>query len=202
MAKEEKPLDQPTIPDGATPAPTAGPEQLEPGRSGRSGKGNKAKKEEAGDEEMVPVPLKDLKAILERQDAQAKEIERLTAAADLNRLANYDAKNQGSLIRVARLNTWKDEEEDKIILGWKMIKDDVRLINGVLHEEQIVRLFLDEGEGEKIHESDVSYRDFGLNMGKLAAEIIEKAENAQGLQFFVLRLPSGREIRVDTRFVN
>lgn len=151
--------------------------------------------------------LQDLVARDEKREEilkqQTKDIERLTHAADKSRLAQFDAQHQGALIRTAFISSWiaKKDSKERLILGWEMARDEVGFTDGKLIAHQTVRLFLDEGEGEDPLKEEVEYLYWSRNVKKIKADIIKESITPDGV-FRTLKLPDGREVELDIRFLN
>jgi hypothetical protein len=137
-----------------------------------------------------------LQAILDRQKEQEEKINMLTSVADKGRLAKWDNDHRGTLIHTANLAIWKGQ----IILGWQKVKDEVGFIHGVLREEQVIRLFLENGK-EAPKEEDVEYLTFYRNVGRIKGEIINESRGVLG-DTKTLKLDDGRVFEVDVRFIN
>lgn len=164
---------------------------------------SKNKKEEG---KTVEVPESTLQELLskveeyEKKDKQREEqIEMLTHAADKGRLAAWDEKHKGGdLIRTAKVSLW----EGKIVVGWKMIKDEVFVDKDkVLRENQLLRLYLHTGEGDKPEKQDINYVNFYRNKKMRVGDIVKKSEGVDG-NTFTLQFSDGKKIEIDTRFVN
>ena len=147
--------------------------------------------------------LQEINEKLEKNDKiiqeQAEEIKKLTFAADVSRLDQYDAKHRGSLIRKVKLNLFSG----KIVRGWKTVKDEVGVNKeGVLVENQTVKLFLDEGDGEKMSSIEIPIVVFSRGTEKLETEIIKRSTTSDGIDTMTVKLSDGREIEMDVRFLN
>lgn len=229
MADEEKKVEGATAPasgnatgatapaggDTATVGTAAPKETAATGPKETAATGPKKPKQEK--KEMIEVDKNVLEQVLQKQEDQDVEIKvlkgkniRLEAVADKSRLGWYDEqKGGGALIhtfRVAVFLDYNDLDKEgnakrKIVLAWKMVKDEVRLENGVLKENQIYRLYLDEGEGEKASEIDIDIRQFAREILRQKGELIKEAKTNEG-STKTLRFEDGREIEFDVRFLN
>lgn len=157
-------------------------------------------------EETVEVKRSELNSILDRlgtlEEEGAKkdsEIERLTSAADIGRLQRFDESRGKKLIRTASLAVWKDN----IVIGWKMVKDDVRLRGNQVIADQVIELYTLDAENEPIEPEKVDYTDFTRNVGKVVGDIITKVKDeTDEKELYVLKFKDGREIKVDIAFIN
>lgn len=159
-----------------------------------------APKEPSGqpdDNEEVPIKKGDLRALVSGLQKAQSDIEMLKGVSDKARLANWESKNKGKLIRHANVTTW----EDKVVLGWKMVKDEVFMRNGVLHEKQVIRLYI-ESESGKPEQVDVNYLDFSRNSKRIKGEVIEDATTSDGVRIFKLQFEDGKVRKFDIRFIN
>jgi hypothetical protein len=158
------------------------------------------------DNKYVKVEKDALAKILEKVEKQDKTIEMLKFTADKGRIQQWEEKNIGKLIKIIKLSVL----EDRIILGWKMIKNDVFLnkSTGVLHEDQQVRVYFErDAEGEYDEENEENYRDLDyLNFirqpKKIEAEVIEEGKNREGQVYFTVQLPDGKKLKISELFVN
>jgi len=171
------------------------------------------------EEEKVTVPKSMLEEILEgvksKDDTIKKmneKIEMLTEVADKNRVFKWEEEHKGKLIRKAKVATWlnKTEEnpngEEKIIVGWKMIQDEVGVVDGRLIEKQIIKIFMFEGINElgKMNEPstvEVKYLDFSRNIGRKWGEIIKESKTEDG-EFRTLKFEDGLELELNITFLN
>ena len=128
---------------------------------------------------------------------QATTIDMLKQISDKGRLAKYEEQNRGQLIRRANVGTW----DGKVILGWVSVKDEVGVINGVLRETQIVKLYLDEGPGKELSNVEVEYLHWYRNVGRLYGDVVRESRTTNG-ETRTLKLEDGREFELDIRFLN
>ena len=147
--------------------------------------------------EKVEVPKDVLQTLLNRVEKLENDNQILREVADKNRLGRVEEmRAQGKLVKSVNLNTF----EGKIIVGWKKIKDDVYIDQqGRLHEEQIVGLIY-QGETEVGKEMDM--RSFGRLLVKVPAEVIEEGKDKEGNINFTVQTKDGREVKIDSKFVN
>lgn len=159
------------------------------------------KKEEKKDEKKkgktVEVDADVLDRILKTVESQGEKIKILTEVADKNRLTRVEEmRAQGKLVKKVKLNTY----EGKIIIGWKKIKDDVWIDQeGRLHEDQIVGLVF---EGEKEVGKELDVRSFSRLIVKVPVEVLEESKDRDGNTNFLVRTEDGREIKIDSNFIN
>lgn len=143
--------------------------------------------------------LKSILARVEAQDLLIAELkddnERLKFAADKGRLGVFDDKHRNDeLIKIVKIRTW----EDKVVMGWKLIKDEVGVINGVLVETQVLKLFLEDNS-----EVEVNYLDFARNFKYVNTEVVsESKESKTGTEVYEVQFEDGRKLKFDIRFIN
>jgi hypothetical protein len=163
--------------------------------------GEKEDKKNKKDKDVVEVKKEVLEKLLERVDSLEKRNEILTEAADKGRLSRVEQlRNQGKLVKSVFINTYNE----KIIVGWKKIKDDVyKDQEGRLHEDQVVGLIF-EGEDEVGTELDI--RSFVRLLVKIPAEVIEESKDRDGNTNFVVIIKDGKnkgkQLKIDSKFIN
>jgi hypothetical protein len=151
----------------------------------------------ATSKKKVEVEQDVLEKLLNRVDKLEADNEILREVADKNRLTRVEEmRAQGKLVKKVNLNTF----DNKIIIGWKTIKDDVYIDQqGRLHETQVIGLVF-EGEKEVSHELDM--RSFSRLIIKVPVEVIEDGKDKEGNVNFTVQTRDGREIKIDSKFVN
>lgn len=125
-----------------------------------------------------------------------KQVDRLTAAADLNRLAKYDAEraNEGQVTQTAAV-TFLD---GSAVLATRLVKDEVYVDSrGVYHEEQMLEVFV-EGEAKPL---SISYRDFEKRKRKTTGEITSRTKE-KDFETLKIVFKDGKEITIDSKFIN
>ena len=147
----------------------------------------KSKVEEKKVEEpQTTLPTKQLQGILDRMDAQDKELKMLSATADKARVAKYQAQHKEEVNRNCKVRTWAVEtgegptrkQEVKVIIGWEMTLDTGREYNEARErweEHQEIRLFLEDNT--KI---EVPYAVFGKRYVLADGEIISETKKTVG----------------------
>lgn len=165
------------------------------------------KKDDGGKkEELVQIPKSQLDSILNRLDI-------LTSAADKSRLEwamGQDPTKKKPLVRRVNLNVYEDPETSQrhVILGWKMVVDEVFVsTQGVPYEKQVIALYLDGGKGEVSGKPvNVNYVDFVRRTKKEAADILSITEKTEGdvrVKMLNVKIAStGRILDVNSTFVN
>ena len=156
---------------------------------------NKPTKPKKG--KTIEVDAETLQTVLDKVEKQEKEIQILREAADQKRLGRVEEMRlQGKLIKTVKLNTI----DGQIIVGWKTVKDDVYFdAEGRLHETQIYEIhFFDK----TVKPKEVDIRGFNRLITKVDAEVIEEGKDRDGNTNFTVMTKDGREIKIDSKFVN
>lgn len=123
------------------------------------------------------------------------EIKRLTAAADLNRLAKYDQEqaNKNELIKKVKVSFI----DGKAVLARKTVKDEVFVDSrGVYHETQILELTLEGGDKE-----EMNYLDYIKKRDKRVSEVVSETRSSEG-NVMKVRFPDGKTLEIDDKFIN
>jgi len=127
-------------------------------------------------------------------DDMIRRMERLESAADVGRLDKYDQKNKKALSHVVLLGTYNG----KIVLGWKMLKDEVQKINGVWRESQLIQIKLDDDTT-----LDLPYLQYVQEVVKVDATILSRTKDNNGHETLkVRRNDNGNEYLIDVTFIN
>lgn len=143
----------------------------------------------------------EMKAELAKKD---KDIEKLLAVADKGRMQNWESQHsEGELIRTVRLSMW----ERQVVLGWKTVKNEVGFINGVLREEQTIKVFLlqtdKDGKIAAPKEVEVNLLNFNRFVEKVDAEVIKQSKDSKTNRVtYTVKLKDGMELEYDIAFLN
>ena len=91
----------------------------------------------------VEIPKDTLQKMMDRLEKLEKDNELLKEVSDKEKLRKIEElRNGGKLVKNVNLNTLNN----KIIIGWSKIKDDVYFDEqGRLHEEQIIAVVFQDG---------------------------------------------------------
>ena len=137
------------------------------------------KKEES---ETVVVNKKALGDMIHR-------LERLESAADVGRLGKYDDKNRQEIPKVVMLGVFND----KIIVGLKMLKDEVTKVNGIWRESQLIQLKLEDDTT-----ADMPYLQYVQEVVKVDATIVSRTKESNGHETLkAKRNDNGKEYLID-----
>jgi hypothetical protein len=144
--------------------------------------------------EMVEVPKETLEKVMATVAEQQKQINILTEAADKGRLSFIQQRRDaGKLVKTAKLTTLNGD----VVVGWKILEDDVRFESGRLIEKQTVKIFFKGGK-----DIDMGLRAFSVESGKTEGEVIKESKDKDGNVFFTLQLENGDEIEIQDIFLN
>lgn len=142
--------------------------------------------------------LADLFKRLDEQDKLIKEQgELLKATADKGRLDFFEGKKVKKIKPTYKVSTIGG----KIVVGWKMVKDEVFQdpTSNIMRVTQVYEFTLEDGKTESI----VGYNNFA-NMqyaSQIVGEEIARKEDENGV-VLTLQFPDGRNVEIDSRFVN
>ena len=127
-------------------------------------------------------------------DQMIRRLERLESTADVGRLGKYDDKNKIELPKVVLLGKYND----KIVVGWKMLKDEVQKVNGVWRESQLIQIKLDDDTSV-----DLPYLQYVQEVVKVDATILSRTKESNGHETLkVRRNDNGNEYSIDITFIN
>jgi len=157
-------------------------------------------KETPKKDDVVEIKREDLNNLISKLDKLSKDQELLFKAADKNRLAKAQDLEGENLIKQCKISTWADT--GKLIIGWKLITNKVEIVMGRWMEDQSVVIVLDGGETMTVPLLEF-YRNILI---KEEADIIARTEkvddNKKKAIFFTLQLNSGRELEINSVFIN
>ena len=119
---------------------------------------------------------------------------------------SLSTENRQKYLKVLGMDIAIDKEKEgvakeKIVLGWRMVKDEVRFDGKILREDQIFRLFLNEGEGKDPSEVDVNIFQYTRDLKRIKGEVVKEIKTNDGI-FKRLRFEDGQELDFDVKFLN
>lgn len=148
--------------------------------------------------------LDKVESLEEDRKKDKDKIDMLTAVADKGRMFNYESKKAPTKkpmkVQLAKF-------EDKILIGWRTIKDILvkNPTTGLtVGEEQEFEIVLLDSEGNTQKEIIQGYPRFSSIRydERIEVEVVGKSEDYEGKITFEVVLPDGRQISLDSRFVN
>lgn len=126
--------------------------------------------------------------VLEDDNAMLKQV------ADKAKMSDFYVRNKGKLPDQYRLRMI----DDKIILGWKMIKDDVFIEGPKVIENQVLMLILEDGT-----QKEMSYRDWiRLYVTVQCSKIGDRIDEQGNLIVKLERNDNKKVYEVGIQFVN
>lgn len=134
--------------------------------------------------ENLLAEVRDLKEV-------TKQIEQTAPQDQIRKIEALRAS--GKLVKAVKVRRF----EGKLVIGWKMIKDNVWMEGGKLHEEQILRVFFEDGAIQ-----EVTLIQFTRGTSYEQYEVIKEAKNADGNIELTVQLPNGKELVIDSRYIN
>ena len=162
-------------------------------------------------EPSVSQEESEMKDLLEKVEAlelsevkNQETIKMLTEVADRGRMLNYQSKKDPAK---KPMKVHLSVYDDRILIGWRTLKD--RLITNpttglTVGEEQEYEIILLDKESS-IHKeiiqgyprfSDIRYSE------RVEGDVVGKREDLEGKIDYDVLLPDGREISIDSRFIN
>lgn len=175
-------------------------ENVEEFNSGNQKEGPKVSLGQNKKDDVIEIKREDFNNLLSRLDKMSKDQEILFKATDKNRLAKAQDLEGENLIKKCKISTWADT--GKLIIGWKLITNKVEIVMGRWMEDQSVVIVLDGGETMTVPLLEF-YRNILI---KEEADIIARTEkvdeNKKKAIFFTLQLDSGKELEINSVFIN
>jgi hypothetical protein len=136
------------------------------------------------------------------------DLDRVTYAADNNRLSIYDSRNTKKSVPKCKIRVMNKIEGDStnqyIIKGWRMIEDTVQeQANGIFFVKQTVEVIYEDKDG-KITKEEMPLRTFEKKFEYLldCEMIAETKDSEMDVEIVEIRLPDGRKIKLDKVFIN
>jgi len=137
----------------------------------------------------------DVQQLINTVKQQAKDIELLKSVADKKALSQYYLRNQGKIPLKVKLRIIND----KVIVGWRTVKD-------VSEFDNQSRRFIVDQRVELVNEDatkeEMSLIYFNRHYTYIECEQIGKEETGNALILKLKNLENGKIYKVDVRFVN
>ena len=152
-------------------------------------------------DDMVEVKREDLNKLIERLEKQQEQVNLLYKAADKGLMSKALSSSGKQLIPTVKIHRWGDT--GKYVVGWgPMIKNIAETVMGRPIEDQVRKMFLDDGEEVVVPYLESIRRSVVVDV----AEIIGKNEklNSSGERVveFKVQFPNGKILLIDNTFVN
>jgi len=153
-------------------------------------------------EEVINILQNKIEELEKKDIENQKKLKMLYDVADKGRVFNYENTNVEKKPFKVKLSMF----QGGIIIGWKTLRDELikNFITGLtVGESQEYELLLDkEGQIETIKVSGyVAFSNARYNE-RIEAEVIGRKEDYNGKLEFEIKLPNGRQILMDAKFVN
>lgn len=130
--------------------------------------------------------------VLEEDNAMLKQV------ADRAKMSDYFIKHREKMPLQYRLRTVMDKDQEKVILGWKMVKDDVYVDRNKIVENQVIMLVLEDGTPK-----EMSYQDFVRLYSVVQCSKIEDRTDEKGNLILKLQRNDNKKVyEIDVKFVN
>lgn len=114
--------------------------------------------------------------------------------ADKKQLSKIEEmRRSGKLVKDIKLRTI----DDKIVIGWKTLEDEVYFADGKLIENQKIQVFF-----EDTSDKTLSMRQWAALPAYRSFEVIKEARAENGQIFYTVRREDGKELEIDQTYVN
>ncbi len=176
---------------------------------------NEDTNEQEEQEKMAKVPANQLENLLskvenmeEKVDELEEENEKLNEIADRGRRERYERDQEDEeMIKKVRVPFFNHEEGKFMVSGWDMVTDRVGFTtDGKMFSDQEIQLQFSPADGEEFTET-IDYKLFHKNRQFKEAEVLEEVEKTtqdggKTTMFKVKLLDSGREVTIDSKYIN
>lgn len=132
-----------------------------------------------------------------------KQLKMLYEVADKGRVVNYESKNAEKKPFKVKLSVFRDG----IIVGWRVVKDELvkhpttGLTMGEVQEFELLILDKD-GQTNKVTVNGYPAFSDARYTSRIDAEVVSKSTDFEDNTSFDVKLPDGKIIKLDARFVN
>lgn len=163
---------------------------------------------------ITPKPAKEDNKVIEALQKQIEELTRRDAekeaqlkmlynVADKGRIYNYESQRAEKKALKVKLSIFND----KVIVGWRTLKDELikdSRTGATIGETQQYELALLDKAGNINNVTIDGYVNFSnaRYTQRIEVEVVGRKEDWEGNQTFDVRLPDGRKVSLDSRFVN
>jgi len=161
--------------------------------------------EESSEKDKKPVqaPENFVKVSKEDWNSVQEQLKMLRAVADKGRIYNYENQRTEKKPFKVKLSIYKDQ----LIIGWRTLKDELIRDSrtgatiGETQQYEIKLLNREDKIQDILIDGYVSFSNARYAQ-RIDAEVVGTKESWDGEQTFDLRLPDGRVISLNSRFVN
>lgn len=166
-------------------------------------------------EKMAKVPADQLENLLskvenmeEKMNELEEENEKLNEIADRGRRERYEREQEDEeMVKKVRIPFFNHEKGRFMVTGWDMVTDRVGFTtDGKMFSDQEILLQFSPEDGEEFTET-IDYKLFHKNRQFEEAEVLEEVEKTtqegdKTTMFKVKLLDSGREVTIDSKYIN
>jgi hypothetical protein len=144
--------------------------------------------------DTVELKKTTLDALMKRLETLEKEQKQLLEVQDRRTKSKIEElRRAGKLVKNVKLRSL----ENKSVIGWKTIEDDVYFSDGRLIEKQTVEVWLDDGEKKQL-----SMRQWATIPTYSEYEVIKESKDSEGNILLTVRRGDGKELDVNVIYVN
>ena len=142
----------------------------------------------------VEVDVDVLQGLIKQVADLEKKTNQIEQTASQDQIRKIEAmRASGKLVKAVKIRRYNN----KLVLGWRVIRDEVWLADGKLHEKQDIEVFLDDGTS-----AETSLLQFTRACLYETYEVIKESKTATGDLEFVIMLNGGKELTINTKYVN
>lgn len=147
--------------------------------------------------ENIEVPKSDWDNLMKTVNELKSQNEMLIAVADKRQIGSYMAKGQKKGVSIIHLR----EFEDKIVLGWRTVKDYVgkNPLTGVWTEDQETELVFEDGTTKVVFMKEFEMKKKFIKCKAVGKQVDET--NGE-IAYKLIREDTGKEYLVASTFVN
>jgi len=189
---QEAPEEAPEVTDTPTDIPPEAPESPETG----------AEPEKVSDDQKAL--LERIEELEKRDQENQEKLKMLYEVADKGRVFSWESKkNQKGHSQRIKLSVL----DDKPVVGWRTVRDELITdprTGATVGELQQYELTLLEPNGTHTIKSISGYKNFSdiRYENRIDCQVISKSEAYDGTMKFTVKLPDGRDVELDSRFIN
>lgn len=141
--------------------------------------------------EIDKTVLDNILSKLSELEGKTKEFESTASQDQIRKIEALRAS--GKLVKSVKVRRFNG----KLVLAWKMTKDQVWVADGKLHEVQEMDVHYDDGEVES-----TTLLQFTRGVTYESYEVIEEAKTADGYTKYVVDAGGGKRLEVKSNFIN
>lgn len=144
--------------------------------------------------DTVELKKTTLDALMKRLETLEKEQKQLLEVQDRRTKSKIEElRRAGKLVKNVKLRSL----ENKSVIGWKTIEDDVYFSDGRLIEKQTVEVWLEDGQKKLL-----SMRQWATIPTYSEYEVTKESKDADGNIILTVRRGDGKELDVNVIYVN